>query len=66
MERKIGEFFEEDGVKIQVIKDELHDNSCEGCFYKYTCLNIIQANCTSLTRKDGNNIKYIAYKKKTK
>ena len=61
---------DEANIKIRIINESLFDSSTTYApingFYKYTCLNIIQANCTSLTRKDGNNIKYVAYKKKTK
>lgn len=61
MERKIGEIFEFEGVKLQVVEDNEYTPHCEGCYFKYHCSGFMSAICTPHTRKDG---KFVKYKKK--
>lgn len=55
-ERKIGEIFEIDGVKLQVVKD--NNNNCDRCYFMYNCSGFMSAVCTPHTREDGKFIKY--------
>ena len=58
MERKIGEIFEFEGVKLQVVEDNEYTPHCEGCYFKYHCSGFMSAICTPHTRKDGKFVKY--------
>lgn len=58
MEREIGEIFEEDGKKLQVVKDN-QDNGCNGCYFHYQCPGCEVMNCTPSSRKDRASVKYI-------
>lgn len=53
MERRIGEIFEYDGVKLKVAKET---RMCDGCFFKYNlkCRESAQiGECQSASRSDG-------------
>ena len=53
MERKIGEVFEEDGVKVQCIEDE-SKRSCLDCFFEHLeCWNIP---CSDKQRMDKRSV----------
>ena len=56
MERKIGEIFEFEGVKLQVVEDNEYTPHCEGCYFKYHCSGFMSAICTPHTRKDGGSL----------
>ena len=62
MERKIGEIFECDGKKLQVIEDPF--NTCHGCYFfdnkcgeKYDERGI----CPSNEREDGKGVIFVKY-----
>lgn len=62
MERKIGEIFECDGKKLQVIEDPF--NTCNGCYFfenkcneKYDERGI----CSSDEREDGRGVIFVKY-----
>ena len=56
MERKIGEIFDYEGVKLQAIEDD--ENGCKGCYFNYHCSGFVSQNCVPSNRKDRKNIKY--------
>ena len=60
MERKIGEIFEFDGVKLQVVKD--HDEDCGmnsvGCYFLDDERCVAQK-CFVSQRKDSTPVKFI-------
>lgn len=57
MERKVGEIFDVDGVKLKVAKEI---NMCDGCFFRYNfkCRKSTQkiGECQSASRSDGGVI----------
>lgn len=68
MERKVGEVFDFDGIKLQV-KDTGHKASCNGCYFnKSICTNnktryIYQTGeCFRACRTDGNNVIFVEVK----
>lgn len=58
MERKVGEIFECDGKKLQVIEDPL--GVCDGCYFENNgnCTKHLEINglCESTDRKDGHGV----------
>ena len=69
IERKIGEEFEFDGVKLRV--ERLNDpDSCENCFfakYRVRCYLIKEVgSCTRIGRKDGTSVKFVKVKEDEK
>ena len=59
MERKIGEVFELDGVKLRVEKDKIR--SCDGCFFDdsfSSCQGsiFIRGFCVHANRLDAQNV----------
>ena len=58
MERKIGEIFEFEGVKLQVVEVDEYEPNCKGCYFKYNCSGFMSAICTPHTRKDEKFVKY--------
>ena len=59
-ERNIGEIFEIDGVKLQVVEVSEcdYDSGCNGCYYLYDCLGMTWGKCAPCERKDRKTIKY--------
>lgn len=54
MERKIGEVFELDGVKLRV---EMEVSGCDGCYLDGTeCFNVRRDRCTVMSRLDKQNV----------
>ena len=56
MERKIGEVFELDGVKLRVEKGEY---LCDGCsLFDIECINLrsIRGDCNKVHRKDKTDV----------
>ena len=54
MEREVGEIFEYEGIKLEVIETE--DSSCRGCYFldlRYKCR---QQLCMRCLRKDRKNV----------
>ena len=62
-ERKVGEIFEFEGVKLQVVDVGEYDNGCKGCYFQYNCSGYVSAFCTRDKRSDHKDI---VYKKQTK
>ena len=64
MERKIGEVFECDGKKLQVIKDSF--NECDGCYFanEGDCTDRleIRGQCEATYRGDGHDVSFIELK----
>lgn len=60
MEREVGEIFEFDGVKLQVVKDR--DDDCGmnnvGCYFLNNKRCILQK-CLAYQRKDSIQVKFI-------
>ena len=60
MEREIGEIFEFEGVKLQVVKD--HDEDCGmnsvGCYFLYD-ERCVPQKCFVSQRKDSTPVKFI-------
>lgn len=68
MERKVGEIFDFNGVKLQV-KDTVHETSCNGCYFNGSiCKNnetryINQTGeCFQPCRNDGKNVIFVEVK----
>ena len=54
MEREVGEIFEYEGIKLEVVETE--DSSCRGCYFldlRYKCR---QQLCMRFIRKDKKNV----------
>lgn len=54
MEREVGEIFEYEGIKLEVVETE--DSSCRGCYFldlRYKCR---QQLCMRFPRKDRKNV----------
>ena len=54
MEREVGEIFEYEGIKLEVVETE--DFSCRGCYFldlRYKCR---QQLCMRFLRKDRKNV----------
>ena len=64
MERKIGEIFECDGKKLQVIEDHFH--KCDGCYFfnKTDCVDRldIRGFCGDTKRNDKHRVAFIEVK----
>ena len=58
MDGEMGEIFEFEGIKLQVIEDNKYTSHCEECYFKYNCSGFISGICTPHTRKDGKFVKY--------
>ena len=62
MERKIGEIFECDGKKLQVVED--HFNTCDGCYFNGNKCNEKHDErgiCSSDEREDGRGVIFVKY-----
>ena len=60
MERKVGEIFEFNGIKLQVVKDPGFKNACIGCYFldnNYNCSH--RQKCFASQRKDLTSVKFI-------
>ena len=59
MERKLGDVFEVDGVKLQVV--EASDTfSCDGCYFLDSGQNVCGfQNCLKCERKDNKSVKFV-------
>ena len=59
MERKLGEVFEVDGVKLQVV--EASDTfSCDGCYFLKNEQDVCGfQNCLKCERKDNKSVKFV-------
>lgn len=57
MEREIGEIFEVNGVKLQVVED--FDLSCGCCYFIHNDEQCVLSKCFASQRKDGNPVKFI-------
>lgn len=59
MGRKVGEVFEVDGVKLQVV--EASDTfSCDGCYFLANEQNVCGfQNCLSCERTDNKSVKFV-------
>ena len=59
MERKLGEVFEVDGVKLQVV--EASDTfSCDGCYFLDNEKNVCGfKNCLRCEREDNKPVKFV-------
>ena len=62
MERKIGEIFEVDGVKLQVVEN-IWDDGCNRCYFHYQCSGCEVMSCAPFSRRDRAVVKYIKIKK---
>lgn len=64
MERKIGEIFECDGKKLQVIEDSF--DTCNGCYFdkEKNCRDLldIRGKCGSFEREDKHYVSFIEFK----
>ena len=54
MEYKIGEIFEYEGIKLEVIKTETY--SCSGCYFINLGNKCYQQVCMCSKREDKNNV----------
>lgn len=68
MERKVGEVFDFNGVKLQV-KDTGQNACCDGCYFykiKYSCVRnifgIYASYCYGPFRSDGKNVIFLEVK----
>ena len=59
MEREIGEIFEVDGVKLQVVEDFDNEMSCVGCYFLDNDEQCILQKCFDSQRKDRKLVKFI-------
>lgn len=57
-ERKVGEIFEFEGVKLQVVETDEYNHSCKGCYFHYSCSGCGSALCTKNDRSDHKEIIY--------
>ena len=57
-ERKVGEIFEFEGVKLQVVDVGEYGNGCKGCYFHYNCSGCGTALCTKSRRSDHKEIIY--------
>lgn len=64
MERQIGEIFECDGKKLQVIEDSF--DTCNGCYFdkEKNCRDLldIRGKCGSFEREDKHYVSFIEFK----
>ena len=64
MERKIGEIFEYEGKKLQVIEDSF--DTCNGCYFdkEKNCRDLldIRGKCGSFEREDKHYVSFIEFK----
>ena len=64
MERKIGEIFEYEGKKLQVIEDPF--DACDGCYFdkEKNCRDLldIRGKCGSFEREDKHYVSFIEFK----
>ena len=59
-ERKIGEIFEVNGVKLRVVKDSFGITSCIGCYFHGSKLNMCGVQkCSPCEREDYQSVKFI-------
>ena len=59
MERKLGEVFEVDGVKLQVVEDS-DTFSCDGCYFLGSEQNVCDfQNCLRCEREDNKSVKFV-------
>ena len=42
-ERNVGEIFEFEGVKLQVVDVGEYDTTCKGCYFQYNCSGYVPA-----------------------
>ena len=54
MEYKIGEIFEYDGIKLEVVKTK--EDSCSGCYFINLGNKCLQQVCMCSKREDKNNV----------
>ena len=54
MERKVGEVFEYEGIKLKVVNTEKF--SCFGCYFKSLRDKYWQQHCMRFDRKDKKNV----------
>ena len=54
-ERKVGEIFEFEGVKLQVVDIGEYGNGCKGCYFQYNCSGYVSAFIQAQSDR-GNNI----------
>lgn len=57
-ERKVGEIFEFEGVKLQVVDIGEYGNGCNWCYFHYNCSGCYAALCTKSMRSDYKEIIY--------
>ena len=62
MERKIGEIFEFNGVKLQVVKGFDCGIESDSCYFLDDFNNCNPAECFAITRKDRTSVKFIKIK----
>ena len=58
-ERKIGEIFEVNGVKLRVVKDSFGITSCIGCYFLDNDERCGLLKCCASERKDRKQVKFI-------
>lgn len=54
MERKVGEIFEYEGIKLEVVETE--DFSCHGCYFLTLRRECSKQLCMRYNRKDKKNV----------
>lgn len=59
MERNIGEIFEVDGVKLQIVEDFDNEMSCNGCYFFDDDEQYGLLKCFASQRKDRKSVKFI-------
>ena len=65
-ERKVGEIFEFEGVKLQVVEIGICDSNCRGCYFYYNCSGSVTNLCIHSKRSDHKDIIYKKIKDTTK
>ena len=58
MERKVGEVFEHDGIKVKTLES---DRGCLFCFYHGSNSKICNIKCLRSLREDKTDVIFIAY-----
>lgn len=59
MKRKLGEVFEVDGVKLQVVESS-DTFSCDGCYFLDSGQNVCGfQNCLRCEREDNKSVKFV-------
>ena len=57
IERKIGEIFEVDGVKLKCV--ECTHDYCKDCYFRNKGMQCVRQKCVYRSRKDSKTVKFI-------